>query len=122
MDLRRAGLLFVRYGIAAIAVIVGIVFAARGGDNSLEGGSLFVGAGIAILLLNALFRYGVTGDTERQKEEDARRFFDEHGHWPDEPGPGHEATRERATEEPVPEREPDPSRPRRGPGPPFARR
>jgi hypothetical protein len=64
----------------------------------------------------------VTGDTERQKEEDARLFFDEHGHWPDEPGRGHEAERERPSEEPVHEREPDPTRPRRGPGSPFARR
>lgn len=25
-----------------------------------------------------------TGNDERHEEEDARRFFDEHGHWPDE--------------------------------------
>src|SRR4051812_25076223 len=102
MDLRAAGLFFVRYGIAAVAFIVGIVFAAQGGDNSLEGGSLFMGAGVAILLLNALFRYGVRGDDERAKEEQARQFFDRYGHWPDEPGPGNEPRRERPVEEPVP--------------------
>ena len=26
-------------------------------------------------------------DLQRQREDDARAFFDEHGHWPDEPPP-----------------------------------
>jgi hypothetical protein len=26
----------------------------------------------------------VTGHGDRDKEEEARRYFDEHGHWPDE--------------------------------------
>jgi hypothetical protein len=26
----------------------------------------------------------VTGHDDRAREEDARRYFDEHGHWPDE--------------------------------------
>jgi hypothetical protein len=34
-----------------------------------------------------LFRFGARGDEERQAEEDARTFFSEHGHWPDEPPP-----------------------------------
>jgi hypothetical protein len=33
-----------------------------------------------------------TGHGERHEEDDARAFFDEHGHWPDEPP---EAARER---------------------------
>ena len=38
-----------------------------------------------MLLLNVLFRYGVAGDSERDDEDAARAYFDEHGHWPDEP-------------------------------------
>jgi hypothetical protein len=30
---------------------------------------------------------GVKGDEERDDEAEARRFFDTHGHWPDEPPP-----------------------------------
>jgi hypothetical protein len=30
------------------------------------------------------FRLGASGDVERQREEDARTYFDEHGVWPDE--------------------------------------
>ena len=36
-------------------------------------------AGIAILLW-----FIFTGNDERADEDTARRFFDEHGHWPDE--------------------------------------
>ena len=36
-------------------------------------------AGIAILV-----RVIFTGNDERADEDTARRFFDEHGHWPDE--------------------------------------
>jgi hypothetical protein len=35
------------------------------------------------LLLNVLYRIGMQGDRERDREEEARRFFDEHGRWPD---------------------------------------
>jgi hypothetical protein len=36
-------------------------------------------AGIAWLLLRIF-----SGNDERVEEDSARRFFDEHGHWPDE--------------------------------------
>ena len=39
-----------------------------------------VGAGLAVLLLNSLFRLGIEGD----KEVAARDYLTEHGHWPDE--------------------------------------
>jgi hypothetical protein len=44
-----------------------------------------VGSGLALLLLNVLFRYGAKGDKERQEEEQARDYFAQHGRWPDEP-------------------------------------
>lgn len=37
-----------------------------------------------MLLLNWLFRYGAKGDQERQVEADARDYYSQHGHWPDE--------------------------------------
>ena len=45
---------------------------------------MFISAGTAVLLLNVLFRIGVEGDKDRDREEEARRYFDEHGRWPDE--------------------------------------
>ena len=47
-------------------------------------GALFISAATAVLLLNVLFRIGVEGDKARDREEDARRYFDEHGRWPGE--------------------------------------
>jgi hypothetical protein len=31
-----------------------------------------------------LFRIGVSGDKDRDREEEARDYFSAHGHWPDE--------------------------------------
>jgi hypothetical protein len=31
-----------------------------------------------------MFRLGVSGDRERETEEEARRYLEKHGHWPDE--------------------------------------
>jgi hypothetical protein len=73
----------VRYGLPAVLVLVGIglgLFSNRGA----EAFALFAGAGLSILLLNYLFRYGVKGDEERQVEESARDQFTATGEWPDE--------------------------------------
>ena len=43
-----------------------------------------IGVAASVLLLNVLYRVGVQGDLERDDEEAARVFYDEHGRWPDE--------------------------------------
>ena len=79
------GLTTVRYVIPAVLVIAGfvILFVA---DDSLrwDGWAMCVGAGLALLLLNVLYRYGAQGDRERDAEEAAREYFAKHGRWPDE--------------------------------------
>jgi hypothetical protein len=40
-----------------------------------------------VLVIAVVFYYWTAVDHDRADEEDARRFFDEHGHWPDEPPP-----------------------------------
>lgn len=56
----------------------------------VDGFAMAVGGGLAVLLINFLYRMGVSGDIERQREEQARAYFDQYGRWPDEdaPGPG----------------------------------
>ena len=73
----------VRYGLPAVLILAGTVIGATGGTVAVAGGALFISAGTAVLLLNVLFRIGVEGDKARDREEEARRFFDEHGRWPD---------------------------------------
>jgi hypothetical protein len=76
----------VRYGIAGALILAGqVVLVADSSPTGAgwEGWALFTGAGVAVLLLNLLFRMGVEGDRDREREEAARRYFDEHGRWPD---------------------------------------
>lgn len=82
----RALVSAVRYGIPAVLILAGLVaIVARGGDEtSYELAAMSIGGGLAVLLLNAVFRFGAKGDSDRDAEDAARRYFDEHGHWPDE--------------------------------------
>ena len=72
----------IRYALPLAVVIVGIVIMAFGGEDNLEGGAGIVSAGLAIYFLNWLFRIGAAGDRERDQEQAARDYFNEHGRWP----------------------------------------
>jgi hypothetical protein len=79
---------FVRYGLPVGLLLVGIAFLViEPNSTGLEGFCAGAGAALALLLLNVLFRTGVSGDRDRDREEAARAFFDEHGYWPDEAPP-----------------------------------
>ena len=75
----------VRYGLPAGLVIAGFVLLVAAPESTrYEGFAMCVGAGLALLLLNVLFRIGARGDRERDDEVAAREYLAEHGHWPDE--------------------------------------
>ena len=38
----------------------------------------------AIVVIGGVGYFIATGRNDREIEEDARRYYDEHGHWPDE--------------------------------------
>lgn len=76
-----------RYGIGAVMVTGGIVvLIVNPGGFGVDGFAMAVGGGLSVLMISFLFRLGVSGDREREAEEAARRYFDEHGRWPDEDG------------------------------------
>lgn len=77
-------LLIVRYGIPAALVVAGIAALAVPSRFAIELSVSLTGAGLSVLLLNTLHRIGVEGDEDRDREEEARRYFDEHGRWPGE--------------------------------------
>jgi hypothetical protein len=82
---RSKSILAVRYGLPAAVAIAGlVVLVLNRSIDGLEGFAMFVGAAAAILLLNVLYRVGVSGDEERDREAEARDYLDKHGHWPDE--------------------------------------
>jgi len=74
----------VRYVLPGAIVLAGVVvLLVNHSINGLDGFAMFVGVAGAILLLNVLYRVGVSGDRERDEEEAAREYLDEHGRWPD---------------------------------------
>ena len=79
-------LTFLRYILPALLVLAGfVVLFVVEGDLRWDGWAMLVGSGLALLLLNVLFRYGAKGDEDRDAEECARQYFAQHGRWPDDP-------------------------------------
>jgi hypothetical protein len=83
---RRWMLHGVRYGLPGVIFLAGVVVFAVVSDRevAVEIGCMFWGAAIAVFLLNFFFRMGVAGDADRDREQEARDYFDAHGRWPDE--------------------------------------
>ena len=83
-DYRRT-LFVVRYLLPSALVIAGLaLIVIKPEGATLHGGLGIIGAGLAAFLFAFLAKVSMSGDKFRDHEEEARRFFDEHGHWPDE--------------------------------------
>jgi hypothetical protein len=77
--------IWLRYGLPAALVVAGfVVLFVADGSVRWDGFAMCVGAGLAVLLMNVLFRIGAKGDEERVAEAQAREYFSRHGRWPDE--------------------------------------
>ena len=84
---RTRMLLFgVRYVVPGVIALAGVItmLVVDDTDTGIEIGAMFLGAAIAVFLLNFFYRMGVSGERDRDREEEARAYFDEHGRWPDE--------------------------------------
>jgi len=82
------GLIGVRYVLPAVIVLAGVLALILSDSlTGLEGLAMGIGVAGSVLLLNVLYRVGVSGDAERDREAQAREYLDEHGHWPDEEPP-----------------------------------
>ena len=80
---------WVRTWLPVTIIASGLVLALATGlsETGFEGGTLLVAAGLSVWMINALYRFGARGERERDDEERARTFLDEHGYWPDEEPP-----------------------------------
>jgi hypothetical protein len=79
----RAPLIVVRYALPAAIVLTGLVLTIAGGNDTVVGaGIALTGVGMLVALLNVLMRLGISSSRDREREEEARRFYDRHGRWP----------------------------------------
>lgn len=77
------GLLAVRYVLPAAIAAAGIVVQIVGSGPVADGLSAsLIGAAALVVLLNLFMRLGLESNRDREREEEARRFFDRHGRWP----------------------------------------
>jgi hypothetical protein len=63
----------------AICIVIG-----HGHTAAAGAGVVLLGIALMVWLLNWLFRLSVESNRDREQEEEARRYFDEHGRWPGE--------------------------------------
>jgi hypothetical protein len=78
-------LLFWRRWLPIALCIFGIVIGIVDGFDlyGVDAFAAFCGAGLSIALTNVLWRIGISGNLDRDDEEDARTYLAEHGHWPE---------------------------------------
>jgi hypothetical protein len=75
----------VRYGISIAFLIAGVAIPLIAWNSEgMIAGSMFIGAAIAVWMLNFFFRVGVHDQEDRDREDEARGYFDAHGRWPGE--------------------------------------
>jgi hypothetical protein len=78
------GMLVIRYGLGGLMVLGGVVMlVVSPAGLGVDGFAMAVGGGLSVLLLNFLFRLGVSSEADREEEEQARSYFDAHGEWPE---------------------------------------
>jgi drug/metabolite transporter (DMT)-like permease len=84
---RRVLLTATRLGVPLAMAVAGValIVAVHGHDNSTSaaGVSLIIAA-LIVWMINWMFRMSVRSNRDRDREEEARRYFDQHGRWPDE--------------------------------------
>jgi hypothetical protein len=74
-----------RWWIPLALCLLGVVILVVDGfdDAGADAFAAFVGAGSSIWLINFLWRLGISGDDERDREALDRVYLAKHGHWPD---------------------------------------
>jgi ACR3 family arsenite efflux pump ArsB len=63
----------------AVAIVVG-----HGSTALAAAGVVLLGTALMVWMINWMFRLSIDSNKEREQEERAREYFDEHGRWPDE--------------------------------------
>ncbi|WP_210491484.1 hypothetical protein [Patulibacter sp. SYSU D01012] len=78
----------VRFWLPALIFVAGAVMIAVSPDIvGVEGAALMLGGGLGVVVSNRIHKIGLKGDVDRDRENEARAFFDRYGVWPDEADP-----------------------------------
>lgn len=81
----RRTLFVVRWVLPTLLLVVGLaLIVIKPEGATLHGGLGIIGAAVAGYLFAFLAKVSMSGDTFRDREQEARDFFDAHGYWPDE--------------------------------------
>jgi hypothetical protein len=69
----------------AIALAGGVAIAiGHGSTGTAAAGVGLLLVALIVWMINWMFRMSVQSNLDREREEEARRYFDRHGRWPDE--------------------------------------
>jgi uncharacterized membrane protein len=68
--------------IAAVGVILIVI--GHGRTPAAAAGVVLLGIAVMVWMINWMFQLSVKSNRDREREEEARDFFDAHGRWPDE--------------------------------------
>lgn len=66
--------------------LVGLVLAVigHGKTNLAAAGVCLILVALTVWLINLLYRLSISSNRDRDREEEAREYFDRYGHWPGE--------------------------------------
>jgi divalent metal cation (Fe/Co/Zn/Cd) transporter len=70
--------------IAVAGVVLIVAGHGRASSPTAAAGVALIIAALIVWLLNLLMRLSIQSAGDREREERAREYFDEHGRWPDE--------------------------------------
>jgi hypothetical protein len=78
-------LVLTRVWLPATIAVAGVIAIVLGhARTELAGaGVVLLGTALIVWMINWLFRMSIESNREREQEEEARRYFDVHGRWPD---------------------------------------
>jgi hypothetical protein len=82
---QHLGINTIRYGLPAVMIVAGlVVLVVSPGGFGVDGFAMAVGSGLSVLLINFMYRVSLASNRDRDDEEAARKYLQEHGRWPDE--------------------------------------
>jgi hypothetical protein len=69
-------------GLALVGLVLAVI--GHGKTNLAAAGVCLILVALTVWLINLLYRLSVSSNRDRDREEEAREYFDRYGHWPGE--------------------------------------